>query len=85
VQCADPAHHLVAAAKQADAPRLVYISIVGVDRVPFGYYRRKLADERLIAAAGLPWSVLRTISGIISRRASERQLRQALSQIHARS
>lgn len=59
VHCVDPAQHLVAAAKRAGSPHLVYISIVGVDRVPFGYYRKKLADERLIAGSGLPWTVLR--------------------------
>jgi uncharacterized protein YbjT (DUF2867 family) len=60
VACADPVGHVVAAAKRAGAAHLVYISIVGVDRVPFSYYRRKLDDERLIAASGLPWTVLRT-------------------------
>jgi uncharacterized protein YbjT (DUF2867 family) len=60
VACVDPVQHLVAAAKRAGTPHLVYISIVGIDRVPFGYYRRKLADERLITASGLPWTVLRT-------------------------
>ena len=59
VQCAEHVHHLVAAAKRADSPHLVYISIVGIDRVPFGFYRRKLADEQLIATSGLPWTVLR--------------------------
>jgi uncharacterized protein YbjT (DUF2867 family) len=41
-------------------PHLLYISIVGVDRIPFGYYRAKLAAERLIADSGLPWTTLRT-------------------------
>lgn len=59
VACVDPAQHIVAAAKRAAMPHLVYISIVGIDQVPFVYYRRKLADERLIAASGLPWTVLR--------------------------
>jgi uncharacterized protein YbjT (DUF2867 family) len=59
VHCVDPARHLVAAAKRSGGPHLVFISIVGVDRVPFVYYRAKLADERLIAASGLPWTVLR--------------------------
>jgi uncharacterized protein YbjT (DUF2867 family) len=57
VQCAEHVHHLVAAAKQAGSPHLVYTSIVGSDRVPV--YRRKVADERLIANSGLPWTVLR--------------------------
>jgi uncharacterized protein YbjT (DUF2867 family) len=59
VQCAEHVHHLVAAAKQADSRHLVYTSIVGIDRVPFGFYRRKLADEELIATSGMPWTVLR--------------------------
>jgi uncharacterized protein YbjT (DUF2867 family) len=41
-------------------PHVIYISIVGVDRVRFGYYRAKLATEQLIAESGLPWTVLRT-------------------------
>jgi uncharacterized protein YbjT (DUF2867 family) len=40
-------------------PHLVYVSIVGVDRVPLGYYREKLATERLIEHCGLPWTILR--------------------------
>lgn len=59
VACVDPAKHLVAAAARAGNPHFVYISIVGVDRLPFFYYRQKLADERLIATSGLPWTVLR--------------------------
>jgi uncharacterized protein YbjT (DUF2867 family) len=41
-------------------PHLVYSSIVGVDRVPFGYFQAKLAVERLIEDSGLPWTILRT-------------------------
>jgi uncharacterized protein YbjT (DUF2867 family) len=59
VACVDSAQHVVAAAKRAGSPHLVYTSIVGVDRLPFVYMRNRLADERLIAASGLPWTVLR--------------------------
>jgi uncharacterized protein YbjT (DUF2867 family) len=59
VQCAEHVDRLVAAAKRAGSRHLVYTSIVGIDRVPFGLYRRKLADEELIAASGLPWTVQR--------------------------
>ncbi|BCO34602.1 NmrA family transcriptional regulator [Mycobacterium heckeshornense] len=59
VHCVDPAHHVVDAALAAGKPHVVFISIVGVDRVPLGYYRRKLADEQLIMDSGLPWTVLR--------------------------
>ncbi|MGQ0838697.1 SDR family oxidoreductase [Actinokineospora sp.] len=51
---------LIAAAKRAGVTHLVYISIVGIDRVPLPYYRAKLAAERLIEDSGLPWTVLRT-------------------------
>jgi uncharacterized protein YbjT (DUF2867 family) len=40
-------------------PHLVYISIVGVDRIPFFYYNQKLAAERLLESSGLPWTTLR--------------------------
>jgi uncharacterized protein YbjT (DUF2867 family) len=59
VQCAEHVQHLVAAAKQAGTPHLVYTSIVGIDRVPLGLYRRKLGDEQLIATSGVPWTVQR--------------------------
>ncbi len=38
---------------------LFYISIVGVDRNPFPYYRQKLESERLVAASGIPFTILR--------------------------
>lgn len=60
VQCVDPVNRVVQSALRAGTRHLVYISIVGVDRVPLGYYRRKLADERMIGDSGLPWTVLRT-------------------------
>ncbi|MEU5523266.1 SDR family oxidoreductase [Streptomyces sp. NPDC093250] len=52
--------NLIAAAQRAGVGHLVYISIVGVDRVPFGYYKSKLAVERLIEGSGMGWTVLRT-------------------------
>jgi uncharacterized protein YbjT (DUF2867 family) len=51
---------LVEAARRAGAPHLVYISIVGVDRVPLPYYKKKAATERVVEGSGLPWTVLRT-------------------------
>jgi uncharacterized protein YbjT (DUF2867 family) len=41
-------------------PHLVYISIVGVDAIPYGYYRAKLAVERMIQEFGVRWTILRT-------------------------
>ncbi|MGP4114167.1 SDR family oxidoreductase [Streptomyces sp. 4N509B] len=60
--------HLLAAARRAGGahtspgggPHLVYVSIVGVDRVPaLSYYRTKLACERLVEESGMPWTTLR--------------------------
>jgi uncharacterized protein YbjT (DUF2867 family) len=51
---------LIRSALRAEkAPHLVYISIVGIDRIPLGYYRGKLEAERLIEASGLPFTILR--------------------------
>src|SRR5262249_50230604 len=54
------ARNLIGAARRAGAPHLVYISIVGVDRVPLCYYRTQLRTERLGSDAGLPPAVVRT-------------------------
>ena len=41
------------------AAHLVYISIVGADRVTFGYVRAKLEAEQIVTDSGLPWTTLR--------------------------
>lgn len=38
---------------------LVFISIVGVDQVPYAYYRDKVASEQAIAASGVPHTIIR--------------------------
>lgn len=63
------AENLIAAAQRAGrAPHLVYISVVGAERMPvesgldrrmFGYFESKYAAERAIEASGLPWTTLR--------------------------
>jgi uncharacterized protein YbjT (DUF2867 family) len=60
--------NLVRAASGPAMPHLVYISVVGADRVPqvsgvdramFGYFGTKLAAERVVTDSGLPWTTLR--------------------------
>jgi uncharacterized protein YbjT (DUF2867 family) len=60
--------NLVRAASRAGTPHLVYISVVGADRIPvvsgidramFGYFASKRAAERVVAGSGLPWTTLR--------------------------
>ena len=40
-------------------PTCIFISIVGVDRIPFGYYRDKFASEQAIEASGVPFTIIR--------------------------
>lgn len=49
----------VETAMRAGVEHFVYISIVGIDRIPFGYYRNKLATEQQLASCGMPYSILR--------------------------
>ena len=52
------ARHVAAAAAAAGA-HLIYVSIVGVDRHRFPYYRAKRAAEQVVESSGAPWTVLR--------------------------
>src|SRR5581483_1135174 len=52
--------NLLAAAKDAGVGHYVAVSIVGSDQLPkSGYLRAKVAQEKLISAAGLPYSIVR--------------------------
>lgn len=53
------AGRLVDAATGAGVEHVVFISIVGVDVVPYSYYRAKLESERVIEASGIPYTILR--------------------------
>jgi uncharacterized protein YbjT (DUF2867 family) len=50
---------LLDAATAAGSPHLIYVSIVGIDRVPLPYYKRKLAVEGLVERSSVPWTILR--------------------------
>jgi uncharacterized protein YbjT (DUF2867 family) len=62
------AQHLVRAASTAAVRHIVFISVVGADRIPiaskvdramFGYFGAKLAAEQAVAESGVPWTTLR--------------------------
>jgi uncharacterized protein YbjT (DUF2867 family) len=54
------ATNLVAAAKEARVGHYVVLSIVGVDGLPeSGYMRAKVAQERIAAESGLPYTIVR--------------------------
>jgi uncharacterized protein YbjT (DUF2867 family) len=64
----DKARHLVAAASDARVRHIVFISVVGADRIPmsgrmdrtmFGYFGEKRAAEQAIETSGIPWTTLR--------------------------
>ncbi len=55
----DAAVQLTLAGRAARVPHLVYISIVGVDVVPLGYYRAKLRVEEIVEDSEIPWTILR--------------------------
>jgi len=50
---------LTALAREAGVRHLLFISINGIDRVPLGYYRAKLATEAVIKASEVPYTILR--------------------------
>lgn len=53
--------HLLAAEQEAGVRHHVIVSIVGADRLPdSGYLRAKLAQERLVEAGGVPYSIVRS-------------------------
>lgn len=52
--------NLIAAEKSAGVRHHIALSVVGADRLPdSGYLRAKLAQEELIKASGLPYSIVR--------------------------
>jgi uncharacterized protein YbjT (DUF2867 family) len=64
----DKARNLVRAASGLGVQHLLYISVVGAERVPvvsgidramFGYFAAKRAAEGIVADSGIPWTTLR--------------------------
>ena len=51
--------NLLEAQKAAGVEHHVALSIVGVDRAPYGYYAGKALQERLVTEAEVPWTLLR--------------------------
>jgi uncharacterized protein YbjT (DUF2867 family) len=51
--------NLVKAATRAAVQHLVYISVIGADRVPLAWLKSKMAAEQAAAESGVPWTTLR--------------------------
>jgi uncharacterized protein YbjT (DUF2867 family) len=50
---------LVRAASRASVSHLIFISIVGLEQIPFGYTRTKLNCERIVVESRIPWTIPR--------------------------
>jgi uncharacterized protein YbjT (DUF2867 family) len=55
----DGTRRLLAAEQRVGVGHHVCVSIVGCDRVPVAYYRVKTAQEQLVQAGPVPWSIVR--------------------------
>jgi uncharacterized protein YbjT (DUF2867 family) len=51
--------NLARAAARTGAKHLVFISVIGADRLPLSYFRSKLAAEQAVANSGIPWTTMR--------------------------
>ncbi|MBS0657872.1 MAG: NAD(P)H-binding protein [Verrucomicrobia bacterium] len=55
----DGLRRLAEASQAAGVDHLIFVSIVGVDRIPVPYYATKLAAEEALARSGVPHTILR--------------------------
>jgi uncharacterized protein YbjT (DUF2867 family) len=55
----DGTRRLTAAGKAAGVRHHVAISIVGIEKVPMGYYKVKVDQERAVMDGAVPWSIVR--------------------------
>lgn len=51
--------NLLSAAANAGIRHVVLLSIVGIDRIPYDYYAGKVAQEKIVEASSVPWTILR--------------------------
>jgi uncharacterized protein YbjT (DUF2867 family) len=53
------ANNLISAARRAGVGNIIYVSIVGIDRIPLPYYKTKLRVEEVLATSGLGHTIIR--------------------------
>lgn len=51
--------NLLSAAADAGVRHAVLLSIVGIDRIPYDYYAGKVAQEKIVEASPVPWTIQR--------------------------
>lgn len=52
--------HLADASREAGVSHLVALSMVGIDRIPYGYFMGKRRQEEIVLGSAVPGSVLRS-------------------------
>ncbi len=73
--------NLLAAEAAAGVRHHVALSIVGIDRTDNGYFRAKVAQEKLIEASGIPYTIIRStqflefLGGIVASSADGNMVR----------
>jgi uncharacterized protein YbjT (DUF2867 family) len=50
---------LIEAAKAAGVQHFLFISIIGIERIPFFYYQAKLQIEQIVKESGIPFTISR--------------------------
>lgn len=50
---------MLEAGKLSGVKHMIYVSIVGIDKVPISYYKIKLAAEQVVKEAGIDYTILR--------------------------
>jgi uncharacterized protein YbjT (DUF2867 family) len=51
--------NLMRAAAKAKVKHIVYISVIGADTMPLGWFKTQLAAEKAVTESGIPWTMLR--------------------------
>jgi uncharacterized protein YbjT (DUF2867 family) len=51
--------NLVRAAAQAGVKHIVYISVIGANTMPLGWFKTQLRAEQAVTDSGIPWTMLR--------------------------
>src|ERR1041385_3397229 len=55
----DGTRKLLEAARAAKVGHVLHLCIVGIERIPYAYYREKVLSENVVKSSGVPWSILR--------------------------
>jgi uncharacterized protein YbjT (DUF2867 family) len=56
----DGTNRLLSAARGVDVENFVYVSIVGIDDIPYSYYQHKHAAERAVEESSVPSTIVRS-------------------------